>query len=293
MSKFSVESYEEKLKKLFDTQDSISLLSQSNSRSKITYIHLANDVLQSGRKKGPEYPQEFKHRLPGVVKDFRKYATDSLRQKLERVLTVWEQRSVYDPAFVRQLRDLLNSKAAGGPSPGRPTPPNSHNGTTPSYSSYTEIKTINRPSSPVRVIGKPTESLDKLIALNGQVALGERQIQYSEEKCIKVLKELDSQLANPNGSVDNVLPGVVESWQRRQEELQAHVAKRQQLIGILESTLLSHQEKLLKNLAEIQSQTDAPIEDAESEMSPITSESSSEVTGPAPVDIQAVSEAGS
>ncbi|KAJ1659639.1 Regulation of nuclear pre-mRNA domain containing protein 1B [Dispira simplex] len=220
MSKFSTEIFKDKLRKLTDTQDSISLLSHSNSRQQLTYLHLANDVLQASRKKGTEYRDEFQKALVDVIKNFKKSAPEALLTRMKRVLDVWEERAVYDKAFVHKLRDILGIR------PGSPS-------VKPTYS-------------------KNGDSLDKLIALNGQVSLGERQNKHSEEICIKMLTELNQRLASTDPSIEDILPKVVDGWVKRHAYLKAHITKRQQLIEVLQATLASQQEKLMENLTSLQ-----------------------------------------
>ena len=66
---------------------------------------MANDVLQNGRKKGEEYVTEFKKILKESVVDFYNSCNDDfVRGKVLRVVNIWNERNVYDAAFIDDLK---------------------------------------------------------------------------------------------------------------------------------------------------------------------------------------------
>ncbi|XP_055910127.1 regulation of nuclear pre-mRNA domain-containing protein 1B [Eupeodes corollae] len=79
---------------------------------KLTFMYLANDVIQNSKKKGPEYGREF-----GIVlqKVFA-YIGDNCRNEkllgsLGRILNIWEERGVYDFKLIADFRAKLNRTA--------------------------------------------------------------------------------------------------------------------------------------------------------------------------------------
>eukprot|EP00126_Sphaerothecum_destruens_P013141 Sdes_comp22485_c0_seq1m20933 len=78
---------------------------------KLLFLYLANDILQTGRKKGAEYAQAFASILPGVLaRDFRDQDQKTY-SAVFRVLQIWEERSVFDSEFVKKLIKCLGNKA--------------------------------------------------------------------------------------------------------------------------------------------------------------------------------------
>ncbi|KAJ1975372.1 hypothetical protein H4R34_004363 [Dimargaris verticillata] len=229
MSKFSTQAFQEKLHKLTDTQDSISLLSQwmiyhrrhikeivetwyevlktASVRQQLTLFHLCNDVLQARRKKGQEYRDAFRVRLPEAVEEFKQHAPNPLLGRLVHVLDVWQERSVYDKAFVAKLHELL--AVDGTPSP------------------------------------KPDGQLSRLTRLDRQLSAAEALDRQSDQQCMGLLAQLNARLNQGDGQpVDQLLPQVMHGWNQRQHELQKHVALRRDLIDALTALLVQQQEKL-------------------------------------------------
>lgn len=102
-------------------------------------MYLANDILQKSHKKGNKYNKEFSIILP----DCFKYVINNSQNcitKLERLLSIWENRNVLHPDLIKNLKILLKPQK-NIPSPH--TPPGS-----PPDSPINEIKSIKRTLSP-------------------------------------------------------------------------------------------------------------------------------------------------
>lgn len=148
MSVFSEESMQKKLAELNVSQQSIQttslwlihhkkhaqqvaqvwaaeLYKVSNNR-KLTFMYLANDVIQNSKKKGPEYREEFAKRFPKVFKHLGGVDLDEKTQKgVERLLSVWEQRGIFSKnsigLFRREYAGRGSSEARGGTPGKRPS----------------------------------------------------------------------------------------------------------------------------------------------------------------------------
>jgi len=132
-SSLNEESVEKKLKTVNNTQDSIQSLSlwiihHKTNHDKIvelwlkvlkktvhpshrlTLLYLCNDVIQNCKKKKAFiYNATFKEHLPeaaALVRDM------SIKGKVERIFNIWEDRGVFDGAFVKSLLSILNGKSA-------------------------------------------------------------------------------------------------------------------------------------------------------------------------------------
>ncbi|EDV50277.1 regulation of nuclear pre-mRNA domain-containing protein 1A [Drosophila erecta] len=81
---------------------------------KLTFMYLANDVIQNSKKKGPEYGKEFTHVLGKVFAHIgEKCSSDKLLGSLGRILNIWLERGVYDPKAIADWRSRLHKEAAG------------------------------------------------------------------------------------------------------------------------------------------------------------------------------------
>ncbi|XP_062129297.1 regulation of nuclear pre-mRNA domain-containing protein 1B [Drosophila sulfurigaster albostrigata] len=104
---------------------------------KLTFMYLANDVIQNSKKKGPEYGKEFSNVLPKVfahIGDTCK--SDKLMGSLGRILNIWQERGVYDAKTIADYRSRLHHEAASGaPTSGSGGAGNSNGNTTGNGSS--------------------------------------------------------------------------------------------------------------------------------------------------------------
>lgn len=74
---------------------------------KLTLLYLANDVIQNSKKKGTEFKTEFVKVLPRAFQLVSKEKVDSLRKSVERVVSVWEERKVFDAEVIVRLKSIL------------------------------------------------------------------------------------------------------------------------------------------------------------------------------------------
>ncbi|KAB0374701.1 hypothetical protein FD755_013193 [Muntiacus reevesi] len=98
MSAFSEAALEKKLSELSNSQQSVQTLSlwlihhRKHSRPivtvKLTFLYLANYVIQNSKRKGPEFTKDF---APVIVEAFKHSA-------------IWEERSVYENDVLEQLK---------------------------------------------------------------------------------------------------------------------------------------------------------------------------------------------
>uniref|UniRef100_A0A182PGF4 CID domain-containing protein n=1 Tax=Anopheles epiroticus TaxID=199890 RepID=A0A182PGF4_9DIPT len=84
-------------------------LHRAPSAKKLTFMYLANDVIQNSKKKGPEFGREFENVL---VKAFKNVAQSSPEPKtinsLNRILGIWCDRGVYEEPKIKEYSTALN-----------------------------------------------------------------------------------------------------------------------------------------------------------------------------------------
>ncbi|XP_049625671.1 regulation of nuclear pre-mRNA domain-containing protein 1A [Suncus etruscus] len=129
MSAFSETALEKKLSELSNSQQSVQTLSlwlihhrkhsrpivtvwerelrKAKPNRKLTFLYLANDVIQNSKRKGPEFTKDF---APVIVEAFKHVSSEtdeSCKKHLGRVLSIWEERSVYENDVLEQLKLAL------------------------------------------------------------------------------------------------------------------------------------------------------------------------------------------
>lgn len=78
---------------------------------KLTFMYLANDVIQNSKKKGPEYGKEFGKMLKNAFTHIGETCSndDKTLGSLGRILKIWEDRGVYDEKQIEDYRNALNN----------------------------------------------------------------------------------------------------------------------------------------------------------------------------------------
>jgi len=91
------------------------LLVQVAQPRKLTFLYLANDVIQNSKKKGPEFSQEFEGVLPYAFHHVLKDADEKTRGSCIRLLNIWQERGVYDAGFIQAIiKSALKMKKTPG-----------------------------------------------------------------------------------------------------------------------------------------------------------------------------------
>ena len=77
----------------------------AKDHKKLTFMYLANDVIQNSKKKGPEFGKEFGNVLRKAFESMAVPESDEkTRKSIERILEIWEERSVYEPKLIKEFR---------------------------------------------------------------------------------------------------------------------------------------------------------------------------------------------
>lgn len=86
---------------------------KAKDSKQLTFMYLANDVIQNSKKKGPEYGKEFGEVL---VESFKHMAKTGINTKtkhsLHRILSIWEERGVYDSQKIQEFKEAVDPNDA-------------------------------------------------------------------------------------------------------------------------------------------------------------------------------------
>ncbi|XP_071444475.1 uncharacterized protein [Hetaerina americana] len=132
MSAFNEHQFEKKLLTLKDSQDSIQTLSswclqhrQHHKKivstwlkvlrkvkpdQRLTLFYLGNDVIQYSKRKNYDYVQTF---APALQKATTLVRDNKVKQNILRIFNIWDERGVYDEAFISDLTGLLSTSTKG------------------------------------------------------------------------------------------------------------------------------------------------------------------------------------
>ena len=83
------------------------LVHTADSKHKLTLMYLANDVIQMSKKKGSEFKLEFLKVIPRCFQMVSQDTDANLLKSVERIVSVWEERKIFDGQVIIRLKSLL------------------------------------------------------------------------------------------------------------------------------------------------------------------------------------------
>ncbi|XP_062343190.1 regulation of nuclear pre-mRNA domain-containing protein 1A-like [Osmerus eperlanus] len=169
MSAFSEAALEKKLSELSNSQQSVQTLSlwlihhRKHSKTivsvwfnelkkaklsrKLTFIYLANDVIQNSKRKGPEFTHDFAPVIVDAFKHVSRDGEEGCKKQLGRVLSIWQERAVYENNLLDQLSSVLQGEKKAKKRP------------------YEEIKLDSEDFASQSSPGEPPQTVDLIRAL--------------------------------------------------------------------------------------------------------------------------------
>ncbi|TKY62807.1 Regulation of nuclear pre-mRNA domain-containing protein 1B [Spatholobus suberectus] len=86
-------SLRKKAKEIVETWDKLFNASQKEQR--VSFLYLANDILQNSRRKGSEFVNEFWKVLPAALRHVYESGDEHGRKVVARLVDIWEERKVF------------------------------------------------------------------------------------------------------------------------------------------------------------------------------------------------------
>ncbi|CAK9322826.1 unnamed protein product [Citrullus colocynthis] len=130
-------SHRKKAKQIVETWDK--LFNSSQKEQRVSFLYLANDILQNSRRKGSEFVNEFWKVLPGALKYVYDHGDEGGKKAVARLVNIWEERKVFGSRG-QSLKDEMLGKIPP------PTQLPSSNG-----KSSNPIKIVKRDAHSVRI----------------------------------------------------------------------------------------------------------------------------------------------
>ncbi|KAE8660053.1 ELMO domain-containing protein A-like isoform X1 [Hibiscus syriacus] len=114
-----------KAKQIVETWDK--LFNSSQKERCVSFLYLANDILQNSRRKGSEFVNEFWKVLPTVLKHVYDEGEEYGKKAVTRLVDIWEERKVFGSRG-QNLKDEMFGK---NPPPAAPAAVNNGKGSNP------------------------------------------------------------------------------------------------------------------------------------------------------------------
>uniref|UniRef100_A0A6G1SKB9 Regulation of nuclear pre-mRNA domain-containing protein 2 n=1 Tax=Aceria tosichella TaxID=561515 RepID=A0A6G1SKB9_9ACAR len=186
---------------------------------RLTLIYLANDIVQNAKRKNSvSFIEDFKTILKDTIPYLR---DDKIRKSVERVFSIWQDRSIYDSKFTSELKNALNNT-------GRPA----NNESTKSTTSTTKDPTQAQQHQP---------SNDLIECLNRLAGI-EKNVDNLKSSSDNVVDKL-AQGPLSNGDLGDTK--VMEDMRLYLTALKSEIEERNRLAKLLEESMLA-QKQLLK-----------------------------------------------
>ena len=141
MTAFNADNFRGKLSRLSESSQSIQTLSGwiqyhkkhavesaevwaketlvADPERQLLYIYLANDVMQHSRRKKTEQVKTFGGHMKAVLPAAYAAAPESVRSKLLRMLSIWEERQILSTPEISAMRAAVSGGERGGRRRGR------------------------------------------------------------------------------------------------------------------------------------------------------------------------------
>ncbi|CAI0385134.1 unnamed protein product [Linum tenue] len=205
---------------------------------RVTFLYLANDILQNSKRKGSEFVNEFWKVLPKELKVVYESGDEHAKKVVARLVNIWEERKVFG-SRAQNLKDEMLGKV--------PLPPVVSNG-----------KSSNQISNPIKIVKRDASSLriklmvgctPEKILTAFQSVLDENQ---TEEAALDKSSTTVSHLGKIREDVESTLIAGNQPGSALMDELQMQENVLQQCAGQLEtaenlhSTLISQLKEALK-----------------------------------------------
>ncbi|XP_022748275.1 regulation of nuclear pre-mRNA domain-containing protein 2-like isoform X1 [Durio zibethinus] len=129
--------HRKKAKQIVETWDK--LFNSSQKEQRVSFLYLANDILQNSRRKGSEFVNEFWKVLPSALKHVYENGDEYGKKAVTRLVGIWEERKVFGSRG-QNLKDEMLGKNPP------PPPPSVNNG-----KSSNPIRIVKRDAYAVRI----------------------------------------------------------------------------------------------------------------------------------------------
>ncbi|XWS57934.1 hypothetical protein CRYUN_Cryun09bG0215500 [Craigia yunnanensis] len=212
--------HRKKAKQIVETWDK--LFNSSQKEQCVSFLYLANDILQNSRRKGSEFVNEFWKVLPAALKHVYDNGDEYGKKAVTRLVNIWEERKVFGSRG-QNLKDEMLGK---NPPPPSPPPLAVNNG-----KSSNPMKIVKRDAHAVRIKLAVGGLPEKILTAYQSVLEDNPNEDTALNKCnaavqhlIKIGEDVGSSLVQGNQNGSALL-----------DELQKHKNALQQCIEQLEN----------------------------------------------------------
>lgn len=190
---------------------------KADVKHRLTLIYLANDIVQNAKRKNAlSFIEDFK----SILKDTVPYLRDEkIRKPVERVFSIWQDRSIFDAKFTNDLKNRLNNTGKATAEPAKTTSTNENSANANKINRHTSndlIDCLSRLSNIERSVNRIRSSDDNVIDRLNQGPMTESELSDS-----KLLGDLKLYISSLKSEIDerNKLARLLEESMAAQKKL--------------------------------------------------------------------------
>ncbi|CAA0809782.1 ENTH/VHS family protein [Striga hermonthica] len=226
MSRWCI-SHREKAKQVVETWQA--LFKSVPKERRVSFLYLANDILQNSRRKGSEFVNEFWKVLPKVLKGVCDGREENCKKVASRLVDIWTERKVFGSRGEKLKNEFQSKKSSPGkkPSPAKnPFPVNVEKNLNP-------IKILKRDANSLR-IKLAVGGLPEKILTAFQLVLDET---VNEEDTLKNCQDAALYLRDIENDVNVSTPGdllgsdTVSDIQKQEALLQHGISRLEKIVA--------------------------------------------------------------
>ncbi|GAB2235544.1 hypothetical protein Droror1_Dr00025972 [Drosera rotundifolia] len=169
------------------------LLNAAQKERWVSFLFLANDILQNSRRKGNEFVNEFWKVLPGALKKIYNNGDENDKKAVTRLVVIWEERKVFGSRAQNLKSEIL--------------------GEDPSAQVVSNRKISNPIPNPIKIVKKDAESLRIKLAVGDSV-----------EKIVLAFHSVHDESTNEQDALTNCRAAIL-SVERIEKEVDDTMAK--------------------------------------------------------------------
>ncbi|OVA03870.1 CID domain [Macleaya cordata] len=229
--------HRKKAKQVVETWDKLFKSSQKEKR--VSFLYLANDILQNSKRKGSEFVNEFWRVLPAALKHVFENGDDNGKKAVFRLVDIWEERKVFGSRG-QSLKDEMLGKD--------PPPVLENNGR-----SLNSIKIVKKDAHSIRIKlavgGTPEKIVTAFQSVNDEHVNEETALSKCKAAVDRV-EEMEKDIGYANAQGNQQLSSLGEVQEQENvlrkcvEQLKSVEATRESLLTQLKEALKDQESKL-------------------------------------------------
>ncbi|PIN20922.1 Regulator of nuclear mRNA [Handroanthus impetiginosus] len=201
------------------------LFKSAPRQQRVSFLYLANDILQNSRRKGSEFVNEFWKVLPASVKDVYDSGEENCRKVATRLVNIWEERKVFGSRGQNLKTEVLGKDP---PPATNPSPVNSRKNSNP-------IKALKRDANSLRIKlavgGLPEKILTAFQLVHDEIVNEEVALNNCRNAASSV-REIEENVSNLSPQGNMLGSDVVDNIQKQEDVLLQCISQLEEIEAI-------------------------------------------------------------